>query len=146
MRASTQILGAFALTFLAQSEAVASGITMVRQDRRVHASAFVSDSLTSDSDAQQFVAPDGGPFDTTATADASIPGASSSASASQISALTEHLIEARGAYDAGGQVVEGATAFSSSETNVAFRFIVPEAMTYSLLGFVEAADGGHTTL
>lgn len=149
MRRLNLVLGAFALTatVLAHSQALASGITLLGQDRRVHGGAFVTDPIVFDSDTQQFMAPDHGPFEATATATASIDAATSTATGSQISAVMAHVIEARGAFSADAELFSAeAGAFASSESNVALRFSVPEATTYFLVGFVEAADGGFTTL
>ena len=144
MRRLNQTLGMLALTtavFL-QTEAYASGITSVLQDRRVQASAFVTDPIVFDSDVQQFVAPDHGPFDATAVANASIETGNSSATASQVSSVGAHVIEARGTYATSVEVtVEGSSAYSLGETNVALRFVVPEATTYLLEGFLEATNG-----
>lgn len=144
MRRPSQVFSVLAFTaaVLAHTQAFASGITLVGQDRRVHGSAFVTDPMVFDSDVQQFVAPDGGPFEATAVATASIAGATGSASGSQISTVMPHVIEASGAYTASAEhSAEEGTAYASSETNVALRFVVPEATTYFLEGFLEAADG-----
>jgi hypothetical protein len=135
------------VTFGTSFTAHASGVTLVGQDRRVAGSALVTTPLDFDSESQQFAAPDEGPFDAAAIASALVDGASASATSTQNSSITPFAVHAAGSYDATAEVgVEGGTAYTACQTNVALRFAVPEATTYALEGFLEAFDDGYTTV
>jgi hypothetical protein len=148
MRRFDPVFGALiaTATFLGAASAFASGITVLGQDRRVSGSTFATTPLDFDSDVQEFVAPDGGPFEASAVVHAAVDGATGSASGSQISVVMPYAIEASGAYDASAEVtVQNGTAYASCQSNVALRFVVPEATTYVLQGFLEAANDGVAT-
>ncbi len=135
----------FAVSFSAT--ALASPILLVGQTRQVHSGAFVTNPIEFDSDAQTFTAPDPAPFDASAISEVAIEGGTASGTGTQVSTIGAHVIEGAGILETTAEVtVPDGSAYANGSSNVALRFMVQNATTYMLEGFVEASGNGYTTV
>jgi hypothetical protein len=139
----TALLGAATL----HAATSAAQMILVGQDRRAAASAFVTSGEDFDQEQHFEVAPDAGPFDVSLFADALVPDGSATATATQISAISTAFIRAEGTATGVAEVlVEDATAYAASQSNVAIRFLLTQPAAFSLSGFLEGENNGILTV
>ncbi len=131
--------------FLARASA--AEITLVSEDRRATASAFVFAGEDFDDESYSEVATEGQPFDVALDAEAALEEATAAAAASQSSEISKTYIRADGSMNATAEVfVPGASAYGTGQSNVAIRFVVTEPTPFVLTGFIEGEGIGTMTV
>jgi hypothetical protein len=128
-----------------QARSSTAQMIIVGEDRRASASALVAEGGETDHEQHSEVAPDTGAFDVSLFADAALPEADASATATQISSFAGSFVQAEGAAHGTAEVfAEEASAYGSSQSNVAIRFMLTQPSAFSLLGFIEGE--GNVTM
>lgn len=136
--------------FLAGSllaRSAAAEIVVVNEDRRAAASALVSSPQDFDEEQYTEVAPDPGPFDVSLFADAVIADGSALATATQVSSITPLSMSAEGTVTGATEIANFNTiAYGFGQSNIAIRFTLTKETDFAIVGFLEAAEGGHASV
>ena len=121
----------------------AAVIIPLEQARSVSAAPQAQRGGDFNSDSESFAAPDSLPFNQTATASASVVGASASANASQNSQFADTFVSAVGHAASGGTAqAPNSAVFGDAKSEFMLKFALGDPATVDLSGSVSASEGG----